>query len=70
MLYAMIQFTALSGPDAALENLRTLREAQQEIIKAEAVQVQAAREAGWSWQQIADVLQMSKQAAHRKFSRA
>ena len=31
-----------------------------------AVQVANARRAGWSWQQIADVLRVSRQAVHQK----
>ena len=32
----------------------------------EALQVDAARGQGWSWQQIADALEVSKQAVHQK----
>lgn len=32
----------------------------------EAVQVDNARRQGWSWQDIADALQVSKQAVHKK----
>jgi predicted DNA-binding protein YlxM (UPF0122 family) len=33
------------------------------------VQVRNARDQGWSWQAIADVLQVSRQAVHQKHSR-
>ncbi|MPZ87541.1 MAG: HTH domain-containing protein [Nitriliruptorales bacterium] len=32
----------------------------------EALQVENARERGWSWQEIADVLGVSRQAVHKK----
>ncbi|WP_020522229.1 hypothetical protein [Catelliglobosispora koreensis] len=32
----------------------------------EALQVRNARKHGWSWQEIAEVLQVSKQAVHKK----
>lgn len=44
----------------AVASLRTLLES------LEALQVQRARDAGWSWQQIATALGVSKQAAHEK----
>ncbi|HZN74845.1 MAG TPA: RNA polymerase subunit sigma-70 [Micromonosporaceae bacterium] len=34
----------------------------------EVVQVENARAKGWSWQQIADALGVSKQAVHKKHS--
>jgi hypothetical protein len=45
---------------AAVASLRTLLET------LEALQVGNAREQGWSWQQIADVLGVSRQAVHKK----
>ena len=45
---------------AAVASLRTLLES------LEALQVGNAREQGWSWQQIAEVLGVSKQAVHKK----
>ena len=57
-----------AGPDpeqglAAVRALRTLAD------RLEAVQVHNARQRGWSWQAIADVLQVSRQAVHQKHSR-
>jgi hypothetical protein len=45
---------------AAVASLRVLLES------LEALQVRNARERGWSWQQIAEVLGVSKQAVHKK----
>ena len=45
---------------AAVASLRALLES------LEALQVGNAREQGWSWQQIAEVLGVSKQAVHKK----
>ena len=44
----------------AVRALRTLAD------RLEEVQVANARRAGWSWQQIAEVLQVSRQAVHQK----
>ena len=45
---------------AAVASLRALLESLEEL------QVRNARERGWSWQQIAEVLGVSKQAVHKK----
>ncbi|MGW0036308.1 helix-turn-helix domain-containing protein [Gordonia sp. NPDC003376] len=47
---------------AAVRALRTLAD------RLEDVQVANARNQGWSWQAIADVLQISRQAVHQKHS--
>jgi hypothetical protein len=44
----------------AVASLRTLLE------RLERLQVENAREQGWSWQQIAAALDVSKQAVHKK----
>ena len=48
----------------AVASLRTLLETVEEL------QVRRARELGWSWQQIAALLGVSKQAVHQKFGAA
>jgi transcriptional regulator of acetoin/glycerol metabolism len=48
---------------AAVAALRALLETLEEL------QVDNARDQGWSWQQIADVLQVSRQAVHKKYRR-
>lgn len=48
---------------AAVASLRTLLESLEEL------QVSNARDQGWSWQQIADRLRVSRQAVHKKYRR-
>lgn len=48
---------------AAVASLRTLLESLEEL------QVTSARDQGWSWQQIADQLRVSRQAVHKKYRR-
>ena len=45
---------------AAVASLRTLTDSLEEL------QVARARRLGWSWQQIADALGVSRQAVHKK----
>lgn len=45
----------------AVASLRSLLEAVEEL------QVKAAREGGWTWQEIASLLGVSKQAVHQKY---
>ena len=47
----------------AVASLRSLLEAVEEL------QVSAAREQGWSWQAIANALEVSRQAVHQKYNR-
>jgi hypothetical protein len=53
-------------PEQGLAAVRALRALADRL---EVVQVHNAREQGWSWQAIADVLQVSRQAVHQKHSR-
>ena len=39
------------------------------LEQLERVQVDNARESGWTWQQIADALHVSRQAVHQKHAR-
>ena len=43
--------------------LRTLAD------RLEGIHVENARNAGWSWQQIAEVPEISRQAVHQKYAR-
>lgn len=52
-----------------LAELRRIREQQRELTRAEAEQVRRARGQGRSWLAIAGALEISKQAAHRKYGK-
>jgi hypothetical protein len=55
--------TASGDPAVGLAAVASLRRLLESL---EALQVGNAREQGWSWQQIADALGVSKQAVHKK----
>ncbi|HEY2508102.1 MAG TPA: RNA polymerase subunit sigma-70 [Streptosporangiaceae bacterium] len=59
---------AASGQDPA-EGLRAARALRELAERLEALQVQNARSLGWSWQEIAVFLGVSKQAVHKKYAR-
>jgi hypothetical protein len=50
-------------PRVGLRGVAALRRLLEQL---EALQVQSARAAGWTWQDIARELQVSKQAVHKK----
>ena len=58
--------TASKDPHVGLTAVAALRELLESL---EALQVANAREQGWSWQQIAEELGVSKQAVHKKHGR-
>ncbi|MBL0884745.1 helix-turn-helix domain-containing protein [Myceligenerans indicum] len=53
-------------PRAGLRAVRSLRELADRL---ESLQVERARDLGWSWQDIADALGVSRQAVHKKHRR-
>jgi hypothetical protein len=57
--------SAASGrdPQTGLRAVTALRKLLEQL---EALQVQNAREQGWSWQDIAEQLDVSRQAVHKK----
>ena len=59
----LAQALTSDDPAVGLEAVRALR---QLVDRAERRHVDAARELGWSWQAIADVLRVSKQSVHEK----
>jgi hypothetical protein len=65
----MSEATKLAGaasskdPAVGLQAVCALRSL---LERLEALQVEHARDAGWSWEQIASVLGVSKQAVHKK----
>jgi DNA-binding NarL/FixJ family response regulator len=58
---------AASGPDAGV-GLRAALALRRLAETLERVQVANARRQGWSWQEIADALEVSKQAVHKKYA--
>lgn len=59
---------AASGRDPA-EGLRAVRQLRELTERLEVLQVDNARRQGWSWQEIAAQLGVSRQAAHKKHAR-
>lgn len=57
---------ASPDPTVGLRAVLALRRLHEQL---EAVQVNNARAQGWSWQAIADSLEVSKQAVHKKYNR-
>ncbi|MEV7871243.1 HTH domain-containing protein [Streptomyces sp. NPDC088124] len=49
--------------------LRAVAALRRLLERLESVQVRSARNQGWSWQEIADELGVSRQAAHKKHGR-
>lgn len=58
----------VSSPDPAV-GLRAVRALQRLQERLEAIHVANAREQGWSWQAIAEALEVSRQAVHQKHNR-
>jgi hypothetical protein len=56
--------TASDDPEVGLRAVASLRALLETV---EELQVRRARELGWSWQQIAGLLGVSKQAVHQRF---
>ena len=54
------------GSDDPAVGLRAVGALRRLLERLEALHVQNARARGWSWQEIADVLGVSKQAVHKK----
>jgi predicted transcriptional regulator len=58
--------TASDDPEVGLRGVASLRALLEAV---EELQVRRARERGWSWQQIAELLGVSKQAVHQKYGK-
>ncbi len=58
---------AADDPDTGLRAVRALRELAERL---EVLQVANARARGWSWQQIAAALGVTRQAVHKKHARS
>ncbi|MEU8896626.1 helix-turn-helix domain-containing protein [Nocardia sp. NPDC048505] len=59
---------AAGSPDPRV-GLRAVLALRRLLERLEAIQVDNAREQGWSWQAIAEALEVSKQAVHQKYNR-
>jgi DNA-directed RNA polymerase specialized sigma24 family protein len=57
---------AADDPDTGLRAVRALRDLAERL---EVLQVRNARARGWSWQQIAEALGVTRQAVHKKHAR-
>ncbi len=55
-----------ADPRTGLRAVRALRRLLEELERA---QVLRARREGWSWQEIGDALDVSRQAVHKKYGR-
>ena len=57
--------TAASAADPKI-GLRAVRALRRLLEELERTQVRRAREQGWSWQEIGEALDVSRQAVHKK----
>ncbi|WP_369130821.1 helix-turn-helix domain-containing protein [Modestobacter roseus] len=62
--------TAAAAADDPATGLRAIRALRELADRLEVLQVSSARDRGWSWQQIADALGVSRQAVHKKHARS
>jgi hypothetical protein len=63
MEQALVDSAASDDPGVGLRAVRSLRELADRL---EALQVRRARAIGWSWQEIAGALGVTRQAVHKK----
>ena len=61
--------TRVGGPEDPREGLEAVVALRRTLEALEAVQVENAFVAGWSWAMIAEVLGVSRQAVHKKHAR-
>ena len=59
---------AADSPDPRT-GLRAVAALRRLLAQLEALQVDNARQNGWSWQEIAEILGVSRQAVHKKHAR-
>ncbi len=60
------ELAAAAGSTDARVGLRAVLALRRLLETLEVLQVGNARRQGWSWQEIADALEVSKQAVHKK----
>ena len=66
MTQQVLSDSAGDDPGTGLRAVRSLRELADRL---EALQVSRARDLGWSWQEVADALGVTRQAVHKKHGR-
>ncbi|MCA0143908.1 helix-turn-helix domain-containing protein [Blastococcus sp. LR1] len=59
--------TAAGSKDPSV-GLKAVRSMRVLVERLEALQVQNAREQGWTWEQIAQLLGVTRQAVHKKYA--
>jgi DNA-directed RNA polymerase specialized sigma24 family protein len=62
------ELAAAAGGKDVRVGLRAVLALRRLLETLEALQVENARRQGWSWQEIADALGVSKQAVHKKYA--
>jgi DNA-directed RNA polymerase specialized sigma24 family protein len=62
----LAQEASSQDPSVGLRAVRALRDLTERL---ESLQVENARDLGWSWQEIAAMLGVSRQAVHKKHTR-
>ena len=62
------ELAAAAGSTDARTGLRAVVALRKVLELLEVLQDSNARQQGWSWQEIADALEVSKQAVHKKHS--
>ena len=65
----MAELVEAAGSTDVQTGLRAAVALRRLADRLEALQVESARRQGWSWQQIADALQVTRQAVHKKYAR-
>ncbi|MGC5014680.1 RNA polymerase subunit sigma-70 [Streptosporangium sp. DT93] len=60
------QLASDAGSRDPAVGLRAVRALRTLVDRLEALQVQNARDQGWSWQEIAHCLEVTRQAVHKK----
>ena len=65
-LHALVDSLPGKGPADAL---RTVAQLRAELARTESGLVRSARQAGLSWEAIAECLGVTKQAAHRRYGK-
>ena len=63
------QLAADAGSRDPAVGLRAVRALRVLVERLEALQVENARDQGWSWQEIAACLAVTRQAVHQKYAR-